>query len=109
MVVVDQSAGGDLRAAFPVLRRIPALDVSTPVNNDALGLALLLVAALRAPIRVPPHVRPTSKACSRCGRGLPLEAYAQESRARDGRRGDCRDCARNAARTRYAQRAGDAA
>jgi hypothetical protein len=34
----------------------------------------------------------TDKPCSRCQRVLRLEAFNRESRARDGRRADCRNC-----------------
>ena len=65
-------------------------------NHD--GLAWLLVAALRAPILLLDHEPSTQKPCSRCGRALPLESYSREARANDGRRADCRVCARLARR-----------
>jgi hypothetical protein len=69
--------------------------------DDFNGLASLLVVARRAPIPLPTREPRTTKPCSRCGRDLPLEAFNRESRARDGRRGDCRECEHETARAIY--------
>ena len=41
------------------------------------------------------------KTCSKCGRLQPLENYYKAVGARDGRRGDCKDCFRARAKARY--------
>lgn len=61
-------------------------------EHDYDGLALLLVTALRQAIPLPVQEPPTSKACSRCGRVLPLAFFNVERRAHDGRRTSCRAC-----------------
>jgi hypothetical protein len=64
-------------------------------------LASLLVVALRAPIPLPTREPRTAKPCSWCGRDRPLEAFNRESRARDARRADCRECQHETARATY--------
>jgi hypothetical protein len=70
-------------------------------SDDFNGLASLLVVALRATIPLPTRELRTTKACSWCGRDLPLEAFNRGSRARDGRRADCRECQHETARPIY--------
>jgi hypothetical protein len=70
-------------------------------SDDFNGLASLLVVALRAPIPLPTRELRTTKPCSRCDRDLPLEAFNRESRTRDSRRADCRECRHETARTIY--------
>jgi hypothetical protein len=41
------------------------------------------------------------KRCSKCERELPLENFYREATGRDGRRGDCIDCAKAYKRARY--------
>ena len=41
----------------------------------------------------PPYVRPTEKACKKCGKIKPLEQFHQRSSARDGRQPECAACA----------------
>ena len=69
-------------------------------------MALLLVAALGAPIPLRQPGPVTEKACTRCGEVKPLADFYRDSRARDGRAARCKLCASREARKGYVARGG---
>ena len=63
----------------------------------------VVLARKRLPRRDPADVDVDAKACSKCERRLPLDAFYKRATALDGRMSRCKDCCRDAYNKRYAE------